>query len=254
MFAELTPLSGGLLLLLAAGAVLIGFSKTAVSGFGVLVAALYAAVLPAKASTGTILPLLIVGDLWAVTAYRAHVDRRTLARLAPAVLLGIGAGVLFISRVDDTVMRRTIGVVTLSLLALQLLTRRRRRAAAEPGADRPRGGLTSWLYGSMSGFTTMVANAGGPAMSLYLLSRRFPMLDFLGTTAWFFFLINVFKVPFNVGLGLITWTSLRLDLLLAPGVLLGAWLGRRVIRYVRQDVFEALVLVTTGLAGLNLLR
>lgn len=251
MFAELTPLSSELLLVLAAGAVLIGFSKTAVSGFGVFVAALYAGILPAKASTGTILPLLIVGDLWAITAYRAHVDWRTLARLAPAVLVGIGLGVVFISRVDDTVMRRTIGAVTLGLLTLQVVTRRRARHAEDTAGPRP---ATSWLYGSMSGFTTMVANAGGPAMSLYLLSRRFSVLNFLGTTSWFFFLINVFKVPFNVGLGLITWASLRLDLLLAPAVLVGAWIGRRVIRHLRQDVFEWLILASTALAGLNLLR
>jgi uncharacterized membrane protein YfcA len=100
----------------------------------------------------------------------------------------------------------------------------------------------------------MVANAGGPAMSLYLLNARYSVLGFLGTTSWFFFVINMVKVPFSLGLQLITPATLHLDLLLAPAVLVGAWLGRVVITRVPQQVFETLVLVTAMLSGLNLLR
>ncbi len=275
MFAELTPLSVATVALLMGTAVLVGFGKTAVSGVGMITVAIFAAVLPSRASTGVLLPLLLVGDVFAVGAYRAHADWRTLVRLIPAVAVGIVLGVVFVSRVDDTVMRRTIGVVVLLLLGMHIVTQRRKQAkatvavtnaAAVNAADGPGGAaasapaqhrahpVASWGYGSMSGFTTMVANAGGTAMSLYLLSARFSVLGFLGTTAWFFFLINLFKVPFSVALGLITPASLKLDLLLAPAVVVGALIGRRVIRNIRQDVFEKLVLATTLLAGLNLLR
>jgi uncharacterized membrane protein YfcA len=91
-------------------------------------------------------------------------------------------------------------------------------------------------------------------MSLYLLNARYSVLGFLGTTAWFFFVINMVKVPFSVGLQLITVHTLRLNLVLAPAVLLGAWLGRLVITRVRQETFESLVLVTALLSGMNLLR
>jgi uncharacterized protein len=253
--ADLAPLSWGSLVLLAVAAALSGFSKTAVGGVGLISVATFAAVLPSRASTGVLLPLLIVGDLVAVRAYRAHADWATLVRLVPAVGVGVVIGVGFVSRVDDTVMRRAIGAVLILLLALQVAGRR------QPGtvmpvteSGRPTRWWTRWGFGSMSGFTTMVANAGGPAMSLYLLSARFSVMGFLGTTSWFFFVINLLKVPFSVGLGLIGRTSLLLDLALAPAVLLGTWVGRRVIGRVRQDVFETLVLATTLLAGLNLLR
>jgi uncharacterized membrane protein YfcA len=139
--------------------------------------------------------------------------------------------------------------VLIVLLAIQVFVRERSDGARP--AVRP---LVTWGYGSMSGFTTMVANAGGPAMSLYLLTARFSVLGFMGTTSWFFFAINLLKVPFSVGLGLITRTSLLLDLTLAPAVLIGAWIGRRVLRRIDQKLFERLVLVTTLLAGVNLLR
>jgi len=275
VFADLAPLGWGALTLLALAALLSGFAKTAVGGVGLISVATFAAVLPSRASTGALLPLLIVGDVIAVRAYRAHADWGTLARLVPAVALGVLVGVGFVSWVDDTVMRRAIGGVLLVLLALQLGARRRASREADgrdadgrevDGRDadgtldqvgdtgRPTRWWTRWGFGSMAGFTTMVANAGGPAMSLYLLSARFSVMGFLGTTSWFFFVINVIKVPFSIGLGLITRTSLLLDLALVPAVLLGTWVGRRVIGRIEQELFERLVLATTLLSGLNLLR
>jgi hypothetical protein len=182
------------------------------------------------------------------------VDWGTLIRLIPALAVGMVAGVVFIARVDDQVMRRAIGVVLVLLVLLSLVARRRApRIDAGTVIVRPRR-LASWGYGSLSGFTTMVANAGGPAMSLYLLSARFSVLGFLGTTSWLFFVINILKVPFSVGLGLMTRTSLLLDLCLVPAVLAGTWVGRRAIGRIDQLTFERLVLGTTLLSGLNLLR
>jgi uncharacterized membrane protein YfcA len=100
----------------------------------------------------------------------------------------------------------------------------------------------------------MVANAGGPVMSLYLLTARLEKLAFLGTAAWFFFLVNVFKVPFSIGLGLMTVDSLELNAALVPAVLVGALVGRVVIHRVDQALFERLVIVFTALSSINLLR
>jgi len=127
----------------------------------------------------------------------------------------------------------------------------RRREAPDP--DRPHR-LLALGYGSAAGFTTMVANAGGPVMSLYLLTMRLAKLAFLGTAAWFFFLVNCFKVPFSIGLGLLTWDSLALNLVLVPGVAVGAVIGRRVIGRIEQSTFEWLVLVFTAVSAVNLVR
>lgn len=239
--------------LLAVAAVLVGFAKTAVGGVGSLSVAIFAAVLPARESTGVLLPLLLVGDVVAVALYRAHAHWRTLLRLFPAVVVGVLLGVVFVGLVDDTSMRRTIGVILLVLVAVHLLTRRRGpRTMAPPGG--PRRAVVTGSYGALGGFTTMVANAGGAVMSLYLLSVGLDMLGFLGTTAWFFFLVNLFKLPFSIGLGLVSTTSLAQDAVLVPAVLVGAWVGRQVISRIDQARFENLVLLFTVLSTIPLLR
>ncbi len=258
------------LVALVVAAVLIGVAKTAISGIGSLSVALFAAVLPARESTGAILPLLIVGDVIGVAMYRNHADWPRLARILPTVAAGVLLGVWFVAIADDTVMRRTIGVILLALVAVHLWSRRRDARAqvlvdgeseqAEGSAQTEgpptisRSRVAAAIYGGLTGFTTMVANAAGPVMSLYLLAARLEMKTFLGTVAWVFALVNLFKLPFSIGLGLITRESLILNAALVPAVLIGALIGRWIIQRIDQRLFERLVLAFTVLAGLNLVR
>ncbi len=254
--------TGPQIALLVVAALLVGFAKTAIGGMASISVALFAAVLPARESTGALLPLLILGDVFAVTAYREHARWRTLLRLLPTVVVGVVVGVVFVARVHDVVMRRTIGVVLLLLVAVNLWSRARQAGAAAArvadGGPDETGALGRRLraagYGSLVGFTTMVANAGGPVMSLYMLSVRMPMLAFLGTAAWLFALVNLVKLPFSVGLGLVSTRSLVLDAILAPVLVVGAVVGRWVIRLVDQALFERVVLVVTVLSAVNLVR
>jgi uncharacterized membrane protein YfcA len=107
--------------------------------------------------------------------------------------------------------------------------------------------------GMLAGFTTLVANAAGPLMAIYLLAMRLPKLEYVGTAAIFFCLLNLFKLPFMVNLGLITSASVEFNLLLAPLVLAGALLGRWLLRHINQRVFEELILALSAIAGLLLL-
>ncbi|MFG2285243.1 TSUP family transporter [Streptomyces sp. NPDC048595] len=268
-------------------ALLVGVSKTAVSGVGALSVALFAAVLPARESTGVLLPLLLVGDVLAVRAYRAHTDWPALLRLLPSVAAGVLLGAVFVAGTGDDAIRRTIGALLLTIVLHHLWRRRRARragdrdrergassaavpssgpgaaleadtgraAARDAGAAAVRGADARTLFfGLVAGFATMVANAGGPAMSLYLLSAGFTMLGFLGTGAWFFLLVNLFKLPFSIGLGLLTSDGLALDAVLVCAVPVGALLGRALVRRIDQALFDRLVLLSTAAAGLNLLR
>lgn len=253
-FGELGTVGAGGLALLGVAALLIGFAKTAVGGVALVSVAVFAAVLPSRISTGVVLGLLLVGDVVAVRVYHAHADWRLLLRLVPSVLVGLAVGVLFIARVDDEIMRRAIGAVLVVLTATHVWMRRRATGPADPDLAPPANPLVRRGFGSLAGFTTMVANAGGPPMSLYLLYSRATMLGFLGTSSWFFFTINLVKVPFSAGLGLITSSTVLLDAVLAPAVLTGAWLGRAVIDRIDQTLFERLVLVTTLASGVYLLR
>lgn len=243
---ELAPLAWALL---AVGAVIVGLSKTGVPGAGSLAVACFASALPARTSTGALLVLLIVGDLFALSLYRKDANWRTLLRLAPAVLAGVVLGAVFLALADDGGVRVVIGSILLALVALTVF--RRFTAAAAPTG---RAGTFAGIgYGTLGGFTTMVANAGGPVMSLYFLTARFEMRAFLGTAAWFFAVINIVKVPFSIGLGLITWSTLALNLVLIPAVLVGGFAGRWIAGRMRQSVFEWVVLALTVVGALFLI-
>lgn len=244
---------------LAAAAVLVGFSKTAVSGANTVSLAVFAAVLPARESTGVLLPILIAGDVLAVLTYRRHAHWPTLWRLFPAVAGGVVVGTVFLLWADDAAVRTSIGAILLLMAAVTLW---RRRTPAEetapslpPRPSRPsrRSRLKAPSYGVLGGFTTMVANAGGPVMSMYLLSAGFQKLSFLGTSAWFFLIVNTSKVPFSAGLGLIDAHSLLLDAALVLFVVPGALIGKAAVHRINQRLFEQLVIGATVLGGLQLL-
>ena len=202
-------------------AFVMGVSKTGVPSVGAFGAALLATVVPAVASTGVLLPVLLLGDAVAIAMYARHADARLLVRLLPSVTVGLLAGYLLVRVADADVVTRVIGAVLL-LSAVGTLVRRRRPAvrstadtdAAAPSEERVgepvdpvparARGPVSLLLGAGAGLSTMVANAGGPMMALYLLRMRVGTLAFLGTSAWFFLSVNLLKVPFSVGLGLIT--------------------------------------------------
>ncbi|MEW2493376.1 sulfite exporter TauE/SafE family protein [Streptomyces nodosus] len=239
---------------LACAALLVGFSKTAVSGANTVSLAIFAAVLPARASTGILLPVLITGDVLAVLTYRRHAHWPTLWRLFPAVGAGVVLGTLFLVWADDGIVRTSIGAILLLMTAVTLWRRRRADRAGEPETETtPAARARARSYGVLGGFTTMVANAGGPVMSMYLLSAGFRKLGFLGTSAFFFLIVNVAKVPFSAGLGLIDGRSLLLDVALALFVVPGAFLGKWAVHHIDQRLFERLVIAATVVGALQLL-
>ena len=247
-------ITGGEFAALAFAALLVGFSKTAVSGANTVSLAIFAAVLPARASTGVLLPILIAGDVLAVLTYRRHAHWPTLWRLFPAVAAGVVLGTLFLMWADDGIVRTSIGAILLLMAGVTVWRRRTAEQEAEPDSvSSPAGRVKARSYGVLGGFTTMVANAGGPVMSMYLLSAGFRKLGFLGTSAFFFLIVNVSKVPFSAGLGLIDGPSLLLDAALVVFVVPGALLGKWAVNRINQRLFEQLVIAATVVGGLQLL-
>ena len=274
MLPALTTTAWILLMVVAA---LCGIAKTALPGAATIAVALCTMVLPAKESTGAILLMLMTGDLLAVWSYRRDADFRMLRRLVPAVLGGVGAGALFLHLASNDSTRRLIGAVLLLLVAITLAQRRSASRAPddasaarapsppaptpaareEPGAPAaPAAGSRSarLIYGGLAGFTTMVANAGGPVTSMYFLACRYPVKAFLGTTAWFFFLVNLVKLPLSVSAGLVNPATLTLGALCAPIVIVSALAGRRLADRMDQRVFEPIIIVLTIVSALPLLR
>lgn len=248
------------------GALLVGISKTGIAGLGMLFVVLFAQIIPAKQATGIVLPLLICGDLIAVASYRQHTQWRFLWKLFPWTAVGVVFGFFALGRVDDHQAKVMIGVIILVLLVVHLA--RRKSSSARPAAhdiapDRREGGRSmeiaehGWWFaptvGVLAGFTTLVANAAGPLMVIYLLAMRLPKMEFVGTGAVFFMILNLFKVPFMVKLGLINSGSILFNAYLAPAVFIGAFVGRKILVKINQRVFENIALALSAAAGAKLL-
>ena len=231
---------------------LVGVSKTGLAGLGVLCVSVFALVIPStKQSTGIVLPLLIFGDLVAVVTYRRHAQWQYLWRLFPWTALGVLAGYFAFGRVNDRQAKLMIGGIVCAMVALHAWRRWQGRSHPDTPPD------YGWWFGAAigvaAGFTTLVANAAGPLMVIYLLAMRLPKMEYVGTGAVFFMLLNWFKVPFMIDLGLITGVSLWFNLVLAPAVLAGAFFGRWLLPRINQKLFETLALALSAAAGLKLL-
>lgn len=235
--------------LLYFAAVISGFSKTGIPGISILSVSIFAVILPARAATGVVLPMLIFADVFAYFVYRKNLEWRRVGGLLPWACAGLVLGWLALGHVNNQQASRIIGGIIALMLALHVWRRTR-------GADADEAAPPRWFgpfMGIFAGLTTMMANAAGPVMTLYLLAMRLPKLEFLGTGAAFFLLINWIKVPFIAQLGLINSASLALNLCLLPAVALGALLGRPVVQRVNQRHFENAALMLAAAAAVRLL-
>lgn len=251
MIAETVASYSGLSwVLLLVAALLVGVSKTLLPGISTISVAIFASVMPAKISTGALLLLLMVGDAMALLAYRRSARWDVLVRMVPAVLLGLVLGAVFLNFAADGTVRRGIGWLLIVLMGITLWQRwsasRSGGSISGGGTGAGRAGRTgSLIFGGLGGFSTMVANSGGPVMSMYFLTQRFEVKAFLGTAAWFFAVMNALKLPFSLSLGLVNPHVVGVDLLLLPAVLMGGAIGWVSSSRINQRFFDGLIIVIT---------
>lgn len=248
--------------LLIGSALLIGLAKTSFGGLGSLAVAMLALAMPTKESTAAALLMLLTGDVVAVLRYRKAADWKLLRGLIPAVIPGLLLGAWFLSAVDDVLLKRSIGWLLLAFVLLQLGSKvfENRHPAAErfdstdhpPQAQKPHPAL-SIVAGVTAGFTTMAANAAGPVMAIYLQLAKTDKLRFLGTGAWYFFIINLAKTPLTASLGLFTPRVLTTAGVLVPVVLIGTLIGMKIIGKVPQRTFDIITLLTSVVASAALI-
>ncbi len=222
---------------------LAGVAKTGLPAIAILMVPLMIlAVGDARQAAGWLLPVLCTADVFAIVYWRRHVATRRLCSLAPWVLAGLAGGAAALSFHEGT-LRVIVGAIVVAMIGVYVVTRSR----PQPPSDR-----YSAPYGITAGFATTVANAAGPVMNLYLLSKRLPKEEFLGTSAWFFFFINLTKLPIYSWHGLISARSLAFAAAVAPLVMLGAVTGKWMVSRMSPGVFEALIVALTALSTLLL--
>lgn len=244
---DITPLQ---LTVTVVCALLIGFSKTGVPTLGLFVAAIMATVFPARESVGLITPILITGDIIAIVYYRKAVVWKHLLVLLPWVLVGLAAGFFVLGRIGNGPLSILIGTLVLLLIGLHLYKDRLESMLKFAFTKSP---AFNGSLGVLAGFTTMIGNAAGSIMTIYLLSKGMNKTAFVGTSAFFFFIVNVIKVPFTSYLGLITPQSLVLNAWMIPAVVIGAVIGFKVLPLIPQKHFQALILILAALGGLYLI-
>jgi uncharacterized membrane protein YfcA len=241
-----------MILVVSAAVLLFGFSKTGMPVAGVMAGPIVAAALGPAVGSGFVVPLLILGDFMGLALYRSHADWSLIRRLVPGVLAGFVITALLFKFVDMLIVGRILGILILASVILEVW---RLRAERDVPHDHP--GLENKLaiafFGTLTGMTTMGANAGGAAMTLYLVKMRVSMLAFMGTAAWFFLILNLIKVPFVVGLDVLTWDSLLISLRFIPALLVGGILGAVAFRRMNQRVFTTVALSLSALAALWLI-
>jgi len=224
-------------------AFMIGVGKTGAPGVGTMVAPLMVLTVgDARLAAAWTLPVLSTADVFAVVYWRRQAEARQLFALIPWVLAGIAGGAVALS-LNELVIRKIIGVIIVGMVLIYLW---RRWSPGRHVAGNPA------FYGICTGFASTVANAAGPVMNLYLLSRKLPKETFVATGAWFFFAVNLMKSPVYAWYHLYSREGLTFDLLMVPAVLAGAMAGRWLIRNIEQSVFEVLVIALTAISCLFL--
>jgi len=234
----------------------IGMSKTGMNGLGTVAVPVFAIIFGARASTGILLPLLCCADVFAVTYYRRNAEWKYILRLLPWALTGfvlalltdywIASGEPF--GVPDKAFKTLIGSCILAGLAVMLWNEYRGSNAAIPSA---------WwfaaLFGVMGGFSTMIGNAAGPIMSVFLLSVRLPKKSFVGTAAWFFMIINFLKLPLQYFVwNNISGETLLFNLAMLPSIAMGAWLGIVFVKKISEKNFRIVIFTLTIVSALML--
>ena len=241
-----SPSDWGMLFL---SALLIGMSKTGIQGISLLAVPQMAMTFGAKSSTGLILPILCVADLVAVLYYHRIAEWKYVLKLLPAALAGFGVALLVDRHVPPAEFKHLMGGCLLAVLAAMLWSEWKGKENS----------LSSrWWYGSLfgllGGFTTMIGNAAGPVMAIYLLSVKMPKYSFVGTNAWFFLVINYLKIPVQVlAWDNITLSSLVLDACAVPFVLMGGVSGIMLVKRLPEKGFRYFTTAVTCVSVLMLL-
>lgn len=238
----------------ALGALLVGLGKAGLPGVGNFTVILFALAFDAKLSVGLLLPVLISADIVAVTLYRKHVSWKHLWRLMPWMVLGVMLGYAVFDRLESEDVETLIGATVLAMTGLQIYRRWAARRRPEGVEDRlPDSRWFSAGMGITGGFATMTANAAGPVGQLYLLSVGLPKLAFIGTGAWTFFMINLFKVPLQIDLGIINFESIRVSAALMPVAIGGALVAPRVVKWISEEWFARLIWAFILVAAVKML-
>lgn len=235
--------------LMAVCGMLIGMSKVGVPGVSMIVVPILAFIFGGKQSTGVLLPILMMADLFGVGYYRRHAQWSYLVKILPWAFIGVGLALWVGEIVNDEQFKDLIAILVFMCIGLMLWKDRRKGKNFFPD---------SWWFaasmGVLGGFATMIGNVAGPIFAIYLLAMHLPKNNFIGTSAWFFLILNFCKFPLHLFIWkTISWPSLKMDLMTLPAIALGAFLGIWLVRIIPEKTYRTAVIVITAISAFLLL-
>lgn len=239
-------------LIISLTALSIGMSKTGVQGIMLMIVPLMAIAFGAKESTGVILPMLCMADIIAVAYYKRIADWRIVVKLLPTAILGFFLAIGVDGLIPSGQFRQLMGWTLILAIAVMIWS----EIFGKDGSNSP---IARWskkwwfaaIFGLLGGFTTMIGNAAGPVMSVYLLSMRKEKMEYIGINAWFFLVVNLLKVPLQAFVwDNITWDSLLLNLAMLPVIGIGAIVGIRIVKLLPEIAFRRFIQIVTVLSVL----
>lgn len=229
-------------------AFVIGLSKAGIKGIAIINVTLMALAFGAKESTGLVVPLLIFADIFAVVYYNRHTQWKYIIRFLPWILAGILIGVFIGKDLNENTFKIGMAIIILGSVIMMYWWDQKKSKTVP----------THWTFagfiGILAGITTMIGNLAGAFSNIFFLAMRLPKNEFIGTAAWLFLLINIFKLPFHIwSWGTITPETLLINLKLAPGILLGLFVGVRLVKIIKEDFYRKMILVLTALGAILIL-
>lgn len=226
-------------------AFLLGMSKSGIKGIGIFIVTLLALIFGSKSSTGILMPLLIVGDVFAVIYYHRHAQWKYIFILIPWMIIGVLLGVYFGKDLPEENFKRYMAIIiVLSVIIMYWLDRRKSDYV-------PQSYFFGSILGASAGFTTMIGNLGGAFSNLYFLVMRLPKNNFIGTAAYLFFIINLFKLPFHIfSWKTINIETLKINLILIPFQIVGLIAGVYVVKKINDAFYRKMILILTAVGAI----
>ncbi|MBC8004850.1 MAG: sulfite exporter TauE/SafE family protein [Verrucomicrobia bacterium] len=228
---------------------LIGMSKVGIPGVSMIVVPALAFIFGAKQSTGVLLPILMMADLFGVAYYRRHANWHHLVKVIPWAVVGLFIALWIGDIVNDEQFKDLIAILVFLSIGLMLWQDKRKGTNLFPD---------KWWFaasmGILGGFATMIGNVAGPVFAIYLLAMHLPKNSFIGTGAWFFLIINFTKFP----LQLFVWNNINtqtllIDLVTLPAIAIGAFLGFKMVKTIPEHAYRGAVIIITAISAFLLL-
>jgi uncharacterized membrane protein YfcA len=242
----LYPFSTWIIIMLAS--FFIGLGKAGLKGIDMLSVTLMAFVFGSKASTGIVLPLLCLSDIAAVSYYNRHAKWNHFWKITPWMIIGILIGIYVGKDMNEVLFRKIMAVIILITIIIIVLMELRKSKSV------PTNPLFVASTGLAAGITTMLGNLAGAFSNLYFLAMRLEKNDFIGTAAWIFLIMNLFKLPFQIFLWEnISIESIKIDALLLPTLAIGFLLGLKLVDKVKEKDYRRLIIILTLIGSLLML-